>query len=293
MGSKKANLYPYWLTLPAVLTYSFFYFLPLMASMGLSITDWNSRRFWTPEFNGLENYILFFLDSHFKSAIVNTFLFAAVTAFFKVFLGLLLALALIRPLKTRGYLRTVFYMPAVLSSVIIGIVFTSVFRMNGLFTELLNHVGMTGTDIDWLGTYQFSFPIIMFTEIWQWSGFTMIIFIAGLQSIPKEYYDSSDIDGASMLQQFKNITMPMLSPAFKVAVTISIIGGLRVFTQVMIMTNGGPGFETDVLSRYIYVTFSEGFYGKASAISLVQSLIIIFIVFVIEAYMKKKEVSMS
>lgn len=292
MKTRDAKLYPYWIAVPCILVYSAFYFVPLIAGLVFSVTDWNSYRFWSPEFNGLDNFIGFFNESNFTKAIKNTFNIAIFTTLFKVVLGLVLALALVRPLRTRNVLRTVFFMPAVLSSVVIGLVFSSIFRMEGLFTHLLAIFGITGLEIDWLGNPHYSIPIIMFTEIWQWSGLAMVVFIGSLQSIPKEYYEAVEIDGAGRFQRFWYITMPMLASAFNFNITIALIGGLRVFTPVFILTNGGPGFETDVLARYIFSTYGNGFYGKAAAISIIQSAMIILISYGINQWMKKKEVEL-
>ena len=292
MKTKGTNIYPYWLSFPALGVYSVFYVLPLVAALALSITDWNAMRFWEPEFVGIDNFLNFFTDKNFFVALKNTFLIAGVTTIMKTLIGFLLALALIKPLKTRNLMRTVYFMPAVYSSVLIGLIFTSIFRMDGLFTDMVHLMGFNGVDVDWLGNPDYSLYVIMFTEIWQWSGYSMIIFIAGLQSIPKEYYEASEIDGASSFQQMWNITIPMLTAAFNLCITIALIGGLKIFATVFVLTNGGPGFETDVLARYTYMTFGQGLYGKASAISLAQSIIIIIFSLTLNSWMKRKEVEL-
>ena len=290
--SKKLTLYPYWLSFPALVIYSIVYIVPLVAVLFLSVTDWNARDFWSPKFIGIENIVSFFNDKNFAIAFKNTLVFAIVTTVFKTVLGFLLALALIRPLKTRNLIRMVYFIPAVLNSIVVGLVFSSMFRMNGLFTQVLSSVGIQAANIDWLGNPKLSFPIIMFTEIWQWSGYSMVIFIAGMQSIPRELYEAASIDGASSFQQLKNITIPLLTTSFNFCITIALIGGFKVFAPVYVLTNGGPGFETDVLARFTLTTFNAGFYGKSSAISLVQSVLIIIISLSLNSFMKKREVEL-
>lgn len=289
---KQLTLYPYWMTAPSVIVYSIFYMLPLVAVFVMGFTDWNARRLWEPSFTGLENFISFLTDRNFAVALKNTFEFAIVTTIGKTIVGLVLALILVRKLKGRNFFRTLFFLPCVLNQVVIGLLFTSIFKMHGMFSEVLLNIGVIEKAVEWLAKPQFSFPIIMFVEIWNWAGLSMMIFIAGLQAIPAEYYEAATIDGATGWQKFRHVTLPLLMTSFNFCITIALIGGFKVFTVVHVLTGGGPGYETDIMSRYSLTMMNAGLYGKAAAASLVQAIIVILISFALNAFFKKREVEL-
>ena len=288
----KKSLYSYKLTYPAIIIYSAFYVLPIIAAFILSFTDWNISRLLAPKFNGLSNFTSLFGDEVFKTSIINTLLFATISTFFKIAFGLLLAVAVVKPLLTRNYLRTLFYMPATLSMVVVGLVFTSILQMSGPLNGLLGLFAGKPVEINWLGDSKLAIYAVIFTEVWKWSGFCMAIFLAGLQSIPRDYYEACEIDGASSFKQFMNITLPLLAPAFTVNITINIIGGLRVFEQVYILTNGGPGTATQVISTYIYSTYGKGMLGVSTALGLLLFLAVGFVSLSTNTLLKKKEVEL-
>ena len=292
MKKKKLTLYPYWMTVPSLVIYTIFYIVPLVAVFILGFTDWNVRRFWSPTFTGLDNIISFITDRNFIKAFKNTFSFAIVTTIGKTVLGFLLAFVLVRKFKGRNLFRTLFFLPAVLNQVVIGLIFTAIFKMNGLFSNVLLNLGIISKAVEWLGKPQFSFPIIEFVEIWQWTGLSMMIFVAGLEAVPSVYYEAASIDGASGWQRFRHITLPLMTTSFNFCITIALIGGFKVFTVVYVLTGGGPGYETDVLTRYSLSMMNAGFYGKAAAASLVQSCIVILISFSLNAFFKKREVEL-
>lgn len=292
MKKKKLTLYPYWMTVPSLVIYTIFYIVPLVAVFILGFTDWNVRRFWSPTFTGLDNIISFITDRNFIKAFKNTFSFAIVTTIGKTVLGFLLAFVLLRKFKGRNLFRTLFFLPAVLNQVVIGLIFTAIFKMNGLFSNVLLNLGIISKAVEWLGKPQFSFPIIEFVEIWQWTGLSMMIFVAGLEAVPSVYYEAASIDGASGWQRFRHITLPLMTTSFNFCITIALIGGFKVFTVVYVLTGGGPGYETDVLTRYSLSMMNAGFYGKAAAASLVQSCIVILLSFSLNAFFKKREVEL-
>lgn len=292
MKKKKLTLYPYWMTVPSLVIYTIFYIVPLVAVFILGFTDWNVRRFWSPTFTGLDNIISFITDRNFIKAFKNTFSFAIVTTIGKTVLGFLLAFVLVRKFKGRNLFRTLFFLPAVLNQVVIGLIFTAIFKMNGLFSNVLLNLGIISKAVEWLGKPQFSFPIIEFVEIWQWTGLSMMIFVAGLEAVPSVYYEAASIDGASGWQRFRHITLPLMTTSFNFCITIALIGGFKVFTVVYVLTGGGPGYETDVLTRYSLSMMNAGFYGKAAAASLVQSCIVILLSFSLNAFFKKREVEL-
>ncbi|MBP1994520.1 carbohydrate ABC transporter permease [Paenibacillus eucommiae] len=288
---KILNLYSYSLTYPALLIYFVFFVVPVGAGLAMAFTDWNLQNLLQPKFNGLDNFKIIVDDARFIKSLWNTLVFAFFTTVFKVMFGLLLALALVQKLKLRSLYRSIFFFPAMLSVVVIGVIFTSVFQMGGLFDQLLNVFGIQA-EINWLGQGSTAMLVIILTEIWQWSGVIMIIFIAGLMGIPTDYYEAARIDGASWWGRFKHITFPLLAPAFTISVTISLVGGLKVFAIVYVLTNGGPGFSTQVLSTYIFQAFTNGLLGRSSAMGLVLTVLVTSFTLVLNYFLRRREIEM-
>lgn len=289
----KKKFYPNYFTFPAVGLFTIFYVLPIIAGFIMSFTDWHIKRLYKPKFIGLKNFAYLFSDKNFLLAMKNTFLFAVTTTIGIVVLGLLLAMLLNSALKGKAFFRTVFYLPAVLSLIVIGIMFRSVFKMDGgILNQILLALHLDNLAIDWLGNGKVALWCIIFMQIWKWSGFAMAIYLAGLQGISDDYYEAATIDGATKWQQFKSITLPLMAPAFTVVVTMNTIGGFKVFEQVYVMTGGGPGMATQVMSTYIYKEFAKGSLGRSTAMGLVLFLLISVIAVIINKVMTNREVQM-
>lgn len=286
---KGTNVYSYKLAIPAVLIFTVMFMVPVVMGIFTAFTDWNIRDLYHFEFNGLENFTDIFADKYFLLAIKNTFLFTIVTTAVKVMFAVLLAVALVKPLKTQKLMRSIFYIPSILSGVAIGLIFTSFFKMDGMFDQILDFFGYAGNTI-WLGEEATAMWCVIWTDIWKGTGFSMMIFIAGLQGIPEEYYEAAAIDGAGGIKRFFYVTLPLLMPSFTVVITSSLIAGLKVFDNVYVLTNGGPGFATQVLATYVYKNFSAGFLGKSSAMSLVMTVIVCICTVGLNSFMRKKEV---
>lgn len=290
---KKKKFYPNYFTYPAIIIFAIFYCIPIIASFIMSFTNWNIKRISEPKFVGLKNFSRLFQDDYFLLALKNTVLFAVVTTLGIVILGLLLALLLNSAIKGKTFLRTCFYLPAVLSLIVVGIMFKAVFKLDGgILNQILTAVGLENLVRDWLGDGKTAMWAIIFVQIWKWSGFAMTIYLAGLQGISKDYYEAATIDGAGTWQKFKNITLPLLAPAFTVVITMNTIGGFKVFEQVYVMTNGGPGNATQVLNTYIYKEFSKGTLGRSSAASLLLFLMISVVAILVNRALTKREVEM-
>ncbi|MEG1716847.1 MAG: sugar ABC transporter permease [Lachnospiraceae bacterium] len=293
MGSCEKKFYPSYFTFPAVFIFSVFFGIPVIAGFILSFTDWNINRVFSPKFNGIKNFVYLFQDEYFLLALKNTFVFAVVTTISIIILGLLLALILNGAVAGKSFFRTIFYLPAVLSLIVVGIVFTALLKMDGgVVNQILISLGLEQWTADWLGNPKTAMGSVMIAQIWKWSGFSMALFLAGLQGISKDYYEAARIDGASKFQQFKCITFPLLAPAFTVVVTMNTIGGFKVFEQVYVMTGGGPGNATQVLGTYIYKEFSKGTLGRSTAMGLILFIMISVIAFVLNNYLRKREVEM-
>lgn len=288
-GNFIRRAYPRYLLFPALILFTVFFLLPTIGGLGVSFTNWDITR---PgiRFNGLNNYIYMFRDSEFNLALKNTLIFTlSVVALRNVF-ALLLALALTRDLKSTVYLRTVFYIPSVLSYVVVGIMFTALFQMNGTLNQGLRLIGIPAK-LEWIANKNTALLTVIIEDVWKWTGFFMIIYIAGIKAISPDYYESARIDGASGVQQFFSITLPLLVPALKVCVTLSAIGGFRVFEQVLTLTKGGPGRQSTVLGMMIYENFSFGFYGRATAMGMLLSAVILLISVIIKRAFGRAEIN--
>ena len=207
-------------------------------------------------------------------------------------LCILLALALVRKVAARGVLRTIYYAPCVMSITVVGVLFKSILANTGLLNNALSLLGMDFLTRDWLAKYGTAMGSVIFVETWMWAGFNMFIFLSGLQAIPSDYYESATLDGANGWEKFRYVTLPLIVPSLTVVVTLSIAGGLKVFDIIYVITNGGPGFDTQVLSTYTYQSFSLGFLGESTAGSVILAVIVTIISFVMNRYFTQREVEM-
>ena len=292
IGRKNGMKSPYslYLVMPALIVYTVLFILP--AAVGIVMSFFSAKSFtlskWT--FAGWTNYQNVFEDPYINVAITNTLTFSIVTTIGKMVLGMSLALFVNKKFRGTQYMRTVFFLPAVLSNVAVGLVFRSMMHPNGLINQALLAVGLESMKQNWLTDPNIAIFSCAFVEIWKWSGYTMVIFLAGLQSIDTTYYEAAEIDGASPWQRFCNITMPLIMPAFNNALVINIVGGLKVFDLVQTLTKGGPGSATSVFGTLIFSSFSNGNYGRGCAASVILTIFVILIAVPTNQFISKKEV---
>lgn len=257
---------------------------------GLSMTNWDMELD-RIDFVGLRNYVNIFSDKYYWMAAKNTLIFAVSILLLRNILALLLAFCLTDKLKTRNFLRTIFYIPSVLSYIVVGILFTAILKSDGLLNRFLSALGFTGY-IDWLGNGKMAMVSVIMLDVWMWTGFLAAIYIAGLQAIPRDYYEAARIDGANGVQQFFAISLPMLGPSLQICITLSLVGGIGAFEQILVLTNGGPGRATNVIRLLVYQTFSQGMYGKATAMELSLALIIFLLSALVARFFSTREVEM-
>lgn len=283
--------YPLWVAAPTIIIYTVFTVVPLLMSVILSFTDWNIDRLSNPVFRGIDNYVKVFTDPVFIRSIGNTLLYATGTSILKLLFGLVLALALVRSNPINNFLRTLYYTPCVLSTTVIGVLFKAILGKEGLLNHGLSVLNFGNpVAIEWLGRYGTAMLSIILLEGWMWAGFNMFIIISGLQAIPNDYYEYADTEGVSKWHQFRYITLPLLAPAFTVNLTLNITGGLKVFDIIYVLTNGGPGFDTQVISTYTYRAFGVGVLGQSCASAVILCLIVMVITFIFNRYLTGREV---
>jgi multiple sugar transport system permease protein len=274
--------------LPSLLGLTIFTLVPIVSSLGLTMFDWDLLT--PPKFIGLDNFNNLFHDSSFWDALFHTLGFIVGYIPLVMVTGLGIALLLNRTLKGVAVFRTAFFIPVVSAWVAIALIWQWIFNPQyGLLNYLLGLIGIHGPA--WLFDPQWAMPAIILTSVWKDTGFVMVIFLAGLQNIPGEYYEASLMDGANGWQQFRSITLPLLSPTTFFALIISLINSFQVFDQVWIMTAGGPAGATTVLVEQIVKNaFSYSKMGYASAISWVL-FVLVFAVTLFQTRMQRRWVS--
>jgi raffinose/stachyose/melibiose transport system permease protein len=273
------KVYPFYFTLGTLILYMVFFVIPAVMGLGYAFTDW-SRYSTDVNYVGLENYrTLTSSENNYIHYARNTFLFTLSTIILKTILGLSFALLLHSGVKhLRSLYRLIIFLPAVLPMVVVGIIFKSVLNpRRGLLNEFLRTVGLGAWTQQWLTDPRIALPSIIGVDTWKGAGYIMVILLAGLQTIPAEYYEAAQIDGANALARLRHLTIPLLRPALIVATVLNILYGLKVFDVVYVLTNGGPGYSTEVFYTAIFREYSKGRYGIGTALSSLLFLVMVFI----------------
>jgi len=257
---------------PSLLGLAAFTLLPIGASLGLSFTNWDLLT--PPKFIGISNYAQMMSDAEFWRTLRNTVTFLVGYVPLVLAAGLLIAVLLNSAIPFRGIFRTMYFVPVVTSWVAVALVWKWLLNpAYGLINSSLGAIGITGPA--WLFDPNWAMVAVILTSVWKDTGFIMVIMLAGLQGIPREYYEAASIDGATRPQGLLHITIPLLSPTLIFCLSISLIGAFQVFDQVYIMTEGGPAGATMVLvERVVSNAFSYSRMGYASAMSWVLFLLI-------------------
>jgi multiple sugar transport system permease protein len=253
---------------PALILFAIFTVFAVGYSFYLSFHAWNILETAKP-FVGLDNYTRLLDDRRFRDSIVNTIYYTVLSVPATMVLGLLIALLLNQQIRARGLFRTCFYLPVVTPLVVAAIIWKWVYNGDfGLLNYYLIRIGLIDDPLLWLSDKNLAMPAVVIMSIWKSVGFNMVIFLAGLQAIPQDYYDAAKIDGASGWRRLKDITIPLLSSTSFFLLIISVLGSFQVFTQIFIMTSGGPVRKTTTVVYYIYTTAFKNFdMGYASAMA--------------------------
>ena len=264
----KNKIYPFYFSLGAIILYSMFMVIPGVMGLYLSFTDWN-RYSSNINFIGFKNFALIFSRPNYWHSISNTVIFTIVTIALKTVFALMLALLLTRGLKRFfNFHRVVIYLPAIIPMLVVGIVFRSILHpTTGVLNEFFRGIGLDFLAQRWLTNPHIALYSVIFVDTWKGVGFIMVIFIAGLQVIPSEYYEAAQIDGANKWDELWNITLPLLMPTLTVTTVLNLLYGLKVFDIVWVLTNGGPGYATETVYTVVFEEFSKGRYGVSTALS--------------------------
>ncbi|MBF9014919.1 sugar ABC transporter permease [Oceanispirochaeta sp. M2] len=275
--------------IPAVLLFTVFIVYPFLEGIRIAFTNWNgfSQSY---DYVGFKNFIYLIQDKNMYTASWNTMIYGFGSTLFQQILGLLYALLLNKMIFGRNFARTFIYLPVLIAPVIMGYMWYFMFQYRyGALNDVLALVGMD--PLDWLAKGRRAISLIVFVNTVQFCGVSMVIYLAGLQTIPTMYYEASQIDGASPVKQFKHITMPLLRPAFITSVTLNLIGGLKLFDAIKAMTNGGPGYASHSLSTLIdYTYFRSQSAGYSATMGILLFVMILVFTLIIQKLSARQEV---
>lgn len=282
----KKRIYPAVFMLPAFAVFIIFFIVPMVISLFFSLTVWDFKGF---TFCGLENFKLFFSERSLSNSLKNTLIYAFGTSGLKVILAFLIAVFLTSAIKTKDVIRSIVFFPNLVSTVAIGMTFTAFMHpTKGLFNKVIALFGLHGPN--WLGNPDLALYSVILTDVWKGLSVATVIYIAGISSIDKTYYEAASIDGANGWQKLKSITMPLCRPAMNSVIILSFIGGLRSFDMIWSMTGGGPGFASDVLASVVYKQYAAGFYGLSTAGNVIMFVLIAILAFPLQKFLLSREV---
>ncbi|MCG7381691.1 sugar ABC transporter permease [Paenibacillus sp. ACRRY] len=287
------KMYPQYLLIPAFVLYLALFLAPNLTSFFYAFTNWNAYGN-AIKFIGLDNFREIFSGSSGNGGVfINTIIFAVFTTVLKIVFGLFLALLLNEGLRTKNVLRAIFYMPITLSTVLLGITFSEIFNPDGLLNKVLKSIGLEFLTNSWLSDPQLAIWSISSVEVWRASGFAMAIFLAALQTIPKEIHEAAEMDGAGSYHKLFNITLPYLYQSIVINTILGMIAGLKVFDLIYVISNGGPARKSEVLNLTILNEFGKGNYGYSTALGLLLFVFVTAVYFIVNAIFKKFEVDVS
>ncbi|WP_407951474.1 carbohydrate ABC transporter permease [Peribacillus psychrosaccharolyticus] len=279
----------WWMYLPALLAVTFFILYPFFNGLKISFTNWNgfSQSY---GFVGFKQYSRMFSDSNTWLVVKNTLLYGLGSTLFQNIIGLAYALLLNQSIKVRSLTRTIIYLPVIISPLIMGYIWYFFFAyQGGALNDILVFLGLE--KINALGDPTLNVWLIVFVNTFQFVGIAMIIYLAGLQSISKDYYEAAEIDGATGFQKFIKITFPLLMPSITINMVINIIGGLKLFDVIIALTGGGPGYASQSMSTFMYdLYFNRQDAGYAATQGILMAAIILIISLSALIYFKRKEV---
>lgn len=278
----------WWLAIPAAIVYLYVVLVPTAQGAYFSFTDWIAGG-GAPNWVGLDNFAAVFAGDA-GAAAGRTFAIALIVVVIQNVVGLGLALLLNGRIAGRNVLRTIVFAPMVVSALVVGYLFKYIFGPpgSGGVNAVLALLG--APQVDFLGDPTLAMGVIILTIVWQFTGSTMVIYLAGLQGVPEEVNEAAAIDGAGYWKRFWYVTRPLLAPAITINLMLSLIGGLKIFDQIFAVTNGGPGGQTKTISLMIYEYFSLfGYYGKAAALAVVLAVAIGVLSFVQFSVLRRQE----
>ncbi|MEJ5352557.1 MAG: sugar ABC transporter permease [Melioribacteraceae bacterium] len=283
----KKKILPYLFVSPYIIHFMLFVAFPVGFSIYLTFHNWNIIA--PMEFTGLANYKRLVQDQLFWKSLKNTFIFLLIHIPLQIIVALFLAELLNQNLKLKGFFRAAYFLPVIVSGVVITILWQQLYGFeSGLLNRLLIKIGLN--KIGWLTDPNWAMPSIAIMATWKNVGLYVVLFLVGLQTVPKQYYEAAELEGASHIKKFFKITLPMINPTIFMVVVLSTIGGFSLFIEPYVMTGGGPLNST--LSAVLYI-YKQGFFyyhmGYAATLGFFFALLILFVVFIQKKFVEKED----
>jgi raffinose/stachyose/melibiose transport system permease protein len=264
-----------------------FFLVPTALAFYFSLTRWT---LFDATFIGLDNYVSFLSDPQLTLGLRNTIIYAVLTSGLKVIISLPLAILLTSNIHLKGLFRSLIFFPVLVSTVAVGITFSTLMQPSiGLINTALGFFGISGPD--WLGNPDLALYSVVLVDVWKGVGIAMVIFIAGILSIPLEYFEAAQLEGGIWVK-FRHVILPLARNATFTVILLSFIGGLRTFDLIWTMTRGGPGFASDVLTSVIYKEYQAGFYGLSTAGNVVLFILVTIIVYPLMRFFNRMELEL-
>lgn len=279
--------YPHWFYIPAAIVFGLFFIVPTVLAFYFSLTRWT---LFEATYIGLDNYVAFLGDSQLMLGLRNTIIYAVLTSGLKVAIALPLAVLLTSNIRLKGLFRGIIFFPVLVSTVAVGVTFSALMQPSaGLINTVLGAVGLPQPN--WLGNPSLALYSVALVDVWKGIGIAMVIFIAGILSIPLDFFDTARLEGGTWVK-FRHVIIPLSRNATFTVILLSFIGGLRTFDLIWTMTRGGPGFASDVLTSVIYKKYQAGFYGLSTAGNVVLFILVTIIVYPLMRFFNRKELEL-
>lgn len=278
------HTYPRWFYLPAAVVFGVFFLAPTAMAFYFSMTRWT---LFDATFIGFDNYTDFLTDPQLTIGLRNTIIYAVLTSGLKVIISLPLAMLLTSSIRLKGLVRGIIFFPVLVSTIAVGITFATLMQPSvGLINTALGALGLPQPQ--WLGDPKIALLSVALVDVWKGLGIATVIFIAGIVSIPLDYFDAAKLEGGAWVK-FRHVILPLSRNATFTVILLSFIGGLRTFDLIWTMTHGGPGFASDVLTSVIYKQYQAGFYGLSTAGNVVLFILVTLIVYPLMRFFNRLE----
>lgn len=285
----RKKIYPVSMMVIPLIIFFVFFLAPATIGFTFAFTDWNAY-IKDVSFVGLRNFRDILKERTLTTAFVNTLIFAGVKTVIVTVLGFVVAIPLNRNLRTQNALRTVYFVPAIFSALVVGLIFNALFdSRNGIINEVLTAVGLERLIQPWLGSRWPGVFSICVAEVWRNLGYAVVITLAGLQSVNSDYLEAAKVDGASGWKLFKNITLPLIMPSVNVNILFSLIYGLKMFDLVYVMTGGGPGHDTETFGTLMMNEMASGRFSHSVAINLVFTILLVVVAICYQSFAERWE----
>lgn len=287
-GRREKTTHPAWFLVPALAILGVFFVLPTVFNFVYAFTDWSGFK---AEINpvGLDNFTRLIENGTLFTSLRITLVYAVLVAIFQNVFGLALAVLLERDNMLNRFARAAFFIPVLMSALAVGYIFQALLKPDGAVNRVLGMLAGTDVTIPWLGSTTWTIVVVALIHAWKWMGLSMLIYLAGLKTMPEDVLEAARIDGATAWQRFWTIRFPLLAPAVTFSVATALLGSMNGFDVVQATTEGGPARTTEILNIFIYRTFGQGLFAQATTMSLVLFFMVALLAFPVIRMLRKRE----